>query len=62
MSDNKSHVGEPDKSRVAGGEDYEVQYLADKHGISPEQARDLVKKHGNIRDVLDREASKLHQH
>jgi hypothetical protein len=62
MSDNKSHVGEPDRSRVAGGEDYEIQYLAKKHGISAEQARELVNRHGNNRDVLDREASKLGKH
>jgi hypothetical protein len=62
MSDNKSHVGEPDKSRVAGGERYEIQYLADKHGISPEQARELVDKHGNDRETLDREAMKLRPH
>lgn len=62
MADNKSHVGEPDRSRVAGGEDYEVQYLAQKHGISAEAARELIARYGNNRDVLDREAEKLRQH
>lgn len=62
MSDDKSHIGEPDRSRVAGGEDYEVQYLAKKHGLSAEQARELIARHGNDRDTLDREAEKLRQH
>jgi ClpP class serine protease len=33
--------------------------FARKHGITPEQARQLIKEHGNSRDVLDREAEKL---
>lgn len=59
MSDNKQNVGEPDRSRVSGSEGYEVRYFADKHQISMDQARDLIAKHGNQRDVLDREAEKL---
>jgi Protein of unknown function (DUF3606) len=47
-----------DRGRVAGGEGYEVEYFARKHGITPEQARQLIKEHGNSRDVLDREAEK----
>jgi hypothetical protein len=32
----------PDRSRVAGDQDYEVRYLAEKHGLSVEQARKLI--------------------
>ena len=59
MADDKSNVGEPDRSRVSGGEPYEVSYFAQKHGISTEQARELIEKHGNDRETLDREAQKL---
>jgi hypothetical protein len=59
MADDKSNVGEPDRSRVSASEPYEVSYFAGKHGISPDQARELIKKHGNDRDTLDREAEKL---
>lgn len=59
MSDNKEHVGEPDRSRVSGSEDYEVRYFADKHGISMDQARGLIEKHGNQRDELDAAAERL---
>lgn len=62
MPDNKSHVGEPDRSRVAAGERYEVQHLAERHGISTDEARDLIERFGNNRDVLDREAEKLRRH
>lgn len=59
MADDKSNVGEPDRSRVSSSEPYEVGYFARKHGISAEQARGLIDKHGNDRDTLDREAEKL---
>ena len=59
MADDKSNVGEPDRSRVSGSERYEVSYFAQKHGISSEQTRELIKKHGNDRETLDRAAEKL---
>jgi hypothetical protein len=36
MPDDKTKVGEPDRSRVAADQDYEVRRLAEKHGISLE--------------------------
>jgi hypothetical protein len=59
MPDDKSHVGEPDRSRVAGEQDYEVRYLAEKHGLSAEQARQLIARVGNDRQNLDAAAKKL---
>ena len=41
MPDDKSHVGEPDRSRVAGEEEYEINYLASKHGLTAEQRESL---------------------
>jgi uncharacterized protein DUF3606 len=35
------------RSRVARGEDYEVQYLAERTGLSAEQARTLFRRYGN---------------
>jgi hypothetical protein len=40
-------------------EGYEVNYFANKHEITREQARDLIKKIGNNRDKLNRAAEKL---
>jgi hypothetical protein len=62
MADNKQNVGQPDRSRVSGSEDYEVRHFADKHGISMDQARALITKHGNQRDELDRAAEQLKKH
>lgn len=62
MADNKQNPGEPDRSRVSGSEDYEVRYFADKHGISMDQARQLIAKHGNQREALDAAAEQLKKH
>jgi hypothetical protein len=62
MADSKAHVGEPDRSLVAGEERYEVQHLAERTGISTDEARELIAKHGNDRETLEREARKLRQH
>ena len=59
MSDNKKKRGAEDRRKVAGGEGYEVNYFANKHGITREQARNLIKKIGNNRDKLNKAAEKL---
>jgi hypothetical protein len=62
MADSKAHVGEPDRSLVAGEERYEVQHFAQRMGISTDEARELIEKHGNDRETLEREARKLRAH
>jgi len=59
MPDDKSKTDKRDRLRVAGGEDYEVRYLADKAGITQEQARELIKRYGNNREVLMEHARNL---
>jgi len=59
MSDDKNDRGAQDRARVAGGEEYEVRYFADKHGISMEQAQELIDRHGNSRQELDEAARRL---
>lgn len=59
MSDNKKKRGTGDRRRVAGGEGYEVNYFANKHAITREQARSLIKKVGNNREKLNKAAEKL---
>jgi hypothetical protein len=41
--------GRRDSSRVAGGQGYEVNYFARKHGISTQKARELIWLVGNNR-------------
>lgn len=59
MADDRSKRGGGDRSRVAGGEGYEVNYFARKHGISKSQAEDLIKRVGNDREKLNAAAEKL---
>ena len=59
MSDDKSNTGGQDRSRVAGDQDYEVRHFAEQHGISIEQAEQLISEHGNDRDALDRAAQQM---
>lgn len=59
MADDKSKQDGRDRSRVAGNEDYEVRYFAERHGLTPDQVSELIAKHGNNRDVLEAKAAKL---
>lgn len=59
MADNMDKKDERDRSRVAAGEDYEVQYFAEQAGITEEQARVLVRRYGNDRAKLMEEAKLL---
>lgn len=59
MADDKSIVGGQDRARVAGGEDYEVRDFASRHGISPDEVREMIKRVGNSREALEKEAMRL---
>jgi hypothetical protein len=52
MPDDKTKVGEPDRSKVAADQDYEVNHLAQKYGISSAEARELIERFGNNRENL----------
>jgi hypothetical protein len=54
MAEDRSTRGRnQDRSRVAGEQEYEVEYFARKHGLTAEQARQLINEHGNNRAMLD---------
>lgn len=57
MADDKSKTDGRDRSRVSGSEFYEVGYFAQKHGLSAQQARDLIAEVGNDREKLDAAAA-----
>ena len=59
MADSKTKRGAADRRQVAAGEGYEVNYFARKHGISKDQAQDLIKRIGNDREKLNAAAAKL---
>jgi hypothetical protein len=59
MADDLGNVGERDRNRVAAGEDYEVEDFAQKHGLTMEQARELIARVGNDRARLDAAAAAM---
>lgn len=59
MADDKTKRGERDRDRVAGGEGYELSYFAREHGISIDQAKQLITSVGNDRAKLDAAAQRL---
>ena len=60
MPDRKG-TSSRDRTRVAGGQGYELNYFARKHGISRQQAQQLINQVGNQRDKLNAAAEKLKQ-
>ena len=59
MADDKSKTDNRDRSKVAAGEDYEVRHFAEEAGITVEQARTLIKRHGTDRRVLHKMAESI---
>ena len=49
MPDNKREVGR-DRKRVAAGQAYELSYFRRKHGLTADQAKEIIKKAGDDRD------------
>jgi hypothetical protein len=53
MADDKAKRDFRDRDRVSAEDDYEVEYFAQKNGITPQQVRELIRKHGNSRAALE---------
>ncbi|MBB6511173.1 hypothetical protein F4695_004571 [Rhizobium soli] len=47
-----------DRERVAGGQEHEVKYEADKENVSKDEVRSAVKNAGNSRDKVEAELEK----
>ncbi|MEP9385940.1 DUF3606 domain-containing protein [Mesorhizobium sp. KR9-304] len=52
MPDDKSKTKE-DRKLVASGETYEVADFARKFGVSPDEAKTIIKRYGPSRKKLD---------
>jgi hypothetical protein len=59
MPDDKTKVGEPDRSRVAADQDYELRNIAERHRLTLQQVRELMARVGNDREKLDKAATEL---
>ena len=56
MADDKSKQDFRDRDRVSAEDDYEVSYFASKFNLSTNEVRDLIKRYGNDRETLERQA------
>ena len=59
MADDKSKRDFRDRDRVSAKQDYELRHFADQNGLTTEQARELIRQHGNDREALTAAARKL---
>jgi hypothetical protein len=62
MAGDRSQRGEPDRSEVAAGEQYEVEYFAEKHGLSIDQAKKILRDAGSSHFRADAAAAHLKNH
>jgi len=54
MSDDKTKRGPQDSSRIAMGEDYEVDYWTTKFGVSRDRLQQAVDAVGNGADAVEK--------
>lgn len=59
MADDKNVTGGSDGRQVSASDDYEVQDFAQKHGITTDQVRQLIARHGNNRTTLEAAVGQL---
>jgi hypothetical protein len=55
MADDKGLAGGPNRPRPAGSEDHEVSDFARRHGLTPDEVREMIARVGNARDALEQE-------
>ena len=48
-----------DRSRVSASDPSEVRYFGQKHELTDDQVRDLIKQHGNDRKTLEEAVAAL---
>lgn len=59
MPDDLTNTGPQDRSRISLLEPHEVQYWADKFGVSKERLSEAVRNVGHSADAVERELKKL---
>jgi hypothetical protein len=55
MADNKTKRGQPDRSKINMGEDYEVKYWAKELGVTREELQRVIDKVGNSAAAVRKE-------
>lgn len=55
MADNKNIRDERDRSQVDSQDPNELQYIADKYGVSIEDIKTIISRAGNNRNDIEKE-------
>jgi hypothetical protein len=55
---NSGRGRQQDRAKVAGGQDHELRYKAEKEGVSKGMVKDTVREVGNSRDKVEAELDK----
>ena len=58
MSDNKNIQDGRDRSKVAGNEEYEIEYLANKLNVTTKTIRESIQEVGNSREKIEEHVRK----
>ncbi|MBO9571072.1 MAG: DUF3606 domain-containing protein [Chitinophagaceae bacterium] len=53
MPDNRENRGQRDRQRIDADELYEMNYIADKLGVSKEEVRNAIAEVGNNREKVE---------
>jgi hypothetical protein len=53
MSDDRTKRSGQDRTRVSGGQDWEVSYMTQKYNVSKQQVEEAVKAVGNSREKVE---------
>jgi hypothetical protein len=62
MADDKSKKGQPDRSKVSGSENYEIQYFKDKMKVSSQAVVGAIRATGsNDRKTLEKYLKDKHK-
>lgn len=56
--DDKNKVGSPDKDLINTHENYEVEYWANKFGVTSEELKNIVKQVGNSAEAVKKHLGK----
>jgi hypothetical protein len=54
MADDKNKQDGRDRAQVSAEEECELDYFAEAHGLSRDEVRELIGKHGNNREALEK--------
>jgi hypothetical protein len=53
MADNRDNRSGRDRSRIAGNEDYELRYMAEKLGVTKNEVKQAIAAVGNDRKKVE---------